>query len=207
MELLNYWSSKTNADHIEIPTLPMNGRPPPLKMCFSATRRACYNLARRMLGNDADAEDVTQDVFLQVVRKLDSFRGEAELTTWLHKVVVNAVLLHRRRQASRSFYQAGDQLELFLHDPSNPPDRRLVSEAPDQRLLDEEFAASLRTELAVSPMSTVTFTCWPTTKGCANAEIGEVLGLSLAAVKSRLHRARLLMRRFLPPTLRRRPHD
>src|SRR5438445_13663130 len=49
-----------------------------------------YNLARRMLGNDADAEDVTQDVLLQVVRKLDTFRGEAALPTWLHRVTVNA---------------------------------------------------------------------------------------------------------------------
>ena len=51
-----------------------------------------YNLARRMLGNDADAEDVTQDVFLQVIRKLDTFRGDSQLSTWLHRVTVNAAL-------------------------------------------------------------------------------------------------------------------
>src|SRR5881396_1349219 len=51
-----------------------------------------YALARRMLNNDADAEDVTQDVLLQVVRKLDTFRGESNLTTWLHRVTVNAAL-------------------------------------------------------------------------------------------------------------------
>jgi RNA polymerase sigma-70 factor (ECF subfamily) len=54
-----------------------------------------------MLGNDADAEDVTQDVLLQVVRKLDTFRGESGLTTWLHRVTVNAALLHRRKQTRR----------------------------------------------------------------------------------------------------------
>src|SRR6516162_10029984 len=58
-----------------------------------------YRVARRMLGNEADAEDVTQDVLLQVIRKLDTFRGEASFTTWLYRVTVNAALLHRRKHA------------------------------------------------------------------------------------------------------------
>src|SRR5260370_40958649 len=57
-----------------------------------------YHLARRMLGNDADAEDVTQDVLLQVVRKLDTFRGESAFPTWLHRVTVNAALAHRHKR-------------------------------------------------------------------------------------------------------------
>ena len=60
-----------------------------------------YHIARRMLGNDADAEDVTQDVLLQVVRKLDTFRGDAQLSTWLHRVTVNAALAHRQKRANR----------------------------------------------------------------------------------------------------------
>src|SRR5579864_4181035 len=60
-----------------------------------------YNLARRMLGNDADAEDVTQDVLLQVVRKLDTFRGDSAFPTWLHRVTVNAALANRRKRATR----------------------------------------------------------------------------------------------------------
>src|SRR5437773_2886646 len=68
-----------------------------------------YNLARRMLGNDADAEDVTQDVLLQVVRKLDTFRGESAFPTWLHRVTVNAALAHRRKRANRQ--------QRLTHDP------------------------------------------------------------------------------------------
>src|SRR5437868_1452059 len=75
-----------------------------------------YNLARRMLGNDADAEDVTQDVLLQVVRKLDTFRGEAAFPTWLHRVTVNAALAHRRKRAARDEHRARDPLENFLED-------------------------------------------------------------------------------------------
>src|SRR6266852_7000160 len=70
-----------------------------------------YNLARRMLGNDADAEDVTQDVLLQVVRKLDTFRGESSLATWLHRITVNAALAHRRKRALIKERQMQDSLD------------------------------------------------------------------------------------------------
>src|SRR6185503_20753939 len=70
-----------------------------------------YNLARRMLDNDADAEDVTQDVLLQVVRKLDTFRGEAQIGTWLHRVTVNAALAHRAKRANRQKREAGDAVD------------------------------------------------------------------------------------------------
>src|ERR1700758_2127888 len=75
-----------------------------------------YNLARRMLGNDADAEDVTQDVLLQVVRKLDTFRGDAAFTTWLHRVTVNASLAARRKRARRDEGRVNDPLEAFTED-------------------------------------------------------------------------------------------
>src|SRR6516225_11153985 len=70
-----------------------------------------YHLARRMLGSDADAEDVTQDVLLQVVRKLHTFRGESSFPTWLHRVTVNAALAHRRKQAVRDEHQLPDLIE------------------------------------------------------------------------------------------------
>src|SRR5262249_16767322 len=66
---------------------------------FRDYRARVYNLARRLLGSDADADDVTQDVFVQVLCKLSSFRGEAALPTWLHCVTVNASLTYRRKRA------------------------------------------------------------------------------------------------------------
>src|ERR1700759_179251 len=75
-----------------------------------------YNLARRMLGSDADAEDVTQDVLLQVVRKLPTFRGESAFPTWLHRVTVNAALAHRRKRAVREEGRVYDPLENFQDD-------------------------------------------------------------------------------------------
>src|SRR5207248_11018501 len=89
---------------------------PPLtpEFVFREYAPRIYNLARRMLNSDADAEDVTQDVLLQVVRKLDTFRGEAALPTWLHRITVNAALAHRRKRAVRQKHQIHDPLDHFL---------------------------------------------------------------------------------------------
>src|ERR1700758_4736615 len=93
-----------------------------------------YNLARRMLGNDADAEDVTQDVLLQVVRKLDTFRGESAFPTWLHRVTVNAALANRRKRATREQHQVRDPLEYFLE--NGHPHHSAWSVRPEQAALD-----------------------------------------------------------------------
>src|SRR5437762_5808237 len=95
---------------------------PPLtpEQVFREYSPRVYNLARRMLGNDADAEDVTQDVLLQVVRKLDTFRGEAALPTWLHRVTVNAALAHRRKRAAREEHRLRDPLDYFVDEGAHP---------------------------------------------------------------------------------------
>src|ERR1041385_5672660 len=99
-----------------------------------------YNLARRMLGNDADAEDVTQDVLVQVLRKLDTFRGESAFPTWLHRVTVNAALAHRRKRAARQAHQTAEPVDKFLEDghayPNGP--MRPWSVSPDEAILNEE---------------------------------------------------------------------
>src|SRR5690242_6025783 len=73
-----------------------------------------YNLARRMLNSDADAEDATQDVLLQVVRKLASFRGESSFPTWLHRVTVNAALGLRRKRATHAEHVTNEALDTAL---------------------------------------------------------------------------------------------
>src|SRR6266480_2816381 len=83
------------------PQVPETGSPLSAEQVYHAYAPRVYNMARRMVRNDIDAEDVTQDVLLQVVRKLPTFRGESAFPTWLHRVTVNAALSHRRRQAVR----------------------------------------------------------------------------------------------------------
>src|SRR3954463_12827177 len=90
--------------------------PPTPEQVFRDFGPRVYNLARRMLGNDADAEDVTQDVLLQVVRNLNSFRGDSALSTWLHRVTVNAALAHRRKASNRHEKPTADPLAAFVDD-------------------------------------------------------------------------------------------
>lgn len=163
-----------------------------------------YNLARRMLGNDADAEDVTQDVLLQVVRKLDTFRGESAFPTWLHRVTVNAALAHRRKRATRQQRQTHDPLDTLFegagdghHHHASPV--RPWSVSPDQPVLDAETQELIEKAIADLPEPYRDVYVLADVEGLPNAEIGEMLELSVPAVKSRLHRARLMMRDALSP--------
>lgn len=158
-----------------------------------------YNLARRMLGNDADAEDVTQDVLLQVVRKLDTFRGESAFPTWLHRVTVNAALAHRRKRAQREDHRVKDPLENFLDDGHHTAPIRPWSVQPDQQALDRETHQLIEKAIAGLPEIYRDVYVLADVEGLPNAEIGDMLHLSVPAVKSRLHRARLLMRDALAP--------
>src|SRR5947207_2376578 len=108
-----------------------------------------YNLARRMLGNDADAEDVTQDVLLQVVRRLDTFRGESAFPTWLHRVTVNAALAHRRKRAAREQHMVRDPLEYFLE--NGHMHHAAWSVRPEQAALDHETHQLIEAAIARMP--------------------------------------------------------
>src|SRR5262245_18443373 len=158
-----------------------------------------YHLARRMLGNDADAEDVTQDVLLQVVRKLDTFRGEAALPTWLHRVTVNAALAHRGKRARWQEREHADQLDRVFEDGHPAASARPWSVEPDQAVLDQETQQLIERAIAKLPETYRDVYVLADVEGLPNQEIGELLNLSLPAVKSRLHRARLLMRNALAP--------
>ncbi|MGL6097877.1 MAG: RNA polymerase sigma factor, partial [Fimbriiglobus sp.] len=101
---------------------PISETPPTAEAVFRDHAPRIYHLARRMLGNDADAEDVTQDVLLQVIRKLHTFRGDAALSTWLHRVTVNAALAHREKRANRQKHEsaAADEATLELLGADEP---------------------------------------------------------------------------------------
>jgi RNA polymerase sigma-70 factor (ECF subfamily) len=158
-----------------------------------------YNLARRMLGNEADAEDVTQDVLLQVVRKLDTFRGESAFPTWLHRVTVNAALAHRRKRANREQRQSSESIDDALVDGHPGRSIKPWSVAPDQPILDAEQHRLIEESIARLPEAYRDIYVLADVEGLPNAGIGEILGLSVPAVKSRLHRARLMMRDALAP--------
>jgi RNA polymerase sigma-70 factor (ECF subfamily) len=157
-----------------------------------------FHIARRMLGNDADAEDVTQDVLLQVIRKLGTFRGDSQLGTWLHRVTVNAALAHREKRANRQKHEVGEAIdEIAQPAPGSPmspwgqlPEEPVLA-AEQQELIDKAINALPEPFRDVYVLADV--------EGLPNSTIAEMLDLSVPAVKSRLHRARLRMRDQLAP--------
>src|SRR4051812_33474686 len=152
-----------------------------------------------MLGNDADAEDVTQDVLLQVVRKLDTFRGDAQISTWLHRVTVNAALAHRQKRANRQKRETTDaDPDLMEHAAPGGPVKRWNT-TPDEAALATEQAETIEKAITNLPEPFRDVYVLADVEGLSNAEIGDMLGLSVPAVKSRLHRARLRMRDALAP--------
>lgn len=158
-----------------------------------------YHIARRMLGNDADAEDVTQDVLLQVIRKLDTFRGDAALSTWLHRVTVNAALAHRQKRATRQSRETTEaDAEVLESAPPAGPVRRW-NVAPDAPVLAAEQHEVIEKAIAGLPSPFRDVYVLADVEGLPNGEIADMLGLSLPAVKSRLHRARMRMRDALAP--------
>jgi RNA polymerase sigma-70 factor (ECF subfamily) len=149
-----------------------------------------YNTARQMLRSDLDAEDVTQDVLLKVVRKLPSFRGESAFPTWLHRVTVNTALSHRRRLAVRPEFAVRESLDAYVAAGCRAPEAQLV-DGETRHLIDRAIAGLPPTYRTVFVLADV--------EGLPNAAIADHLGLSVPAIKSRLHRARLLMRDALSP--------
>jgi RNA polymerase sigma-70 factor (ECF subfamily) len=156
--------------------------------------RIC-SLACRMLPNEADAEDVTQEVLLQVVRKLDTFRQQARLSTWIHRISVNAVLTHRRRRARRPECQLPDVPEHVLGGPF----ARAAPATPEREVLGREMRRVIEGVLARLPRGYREVFVLVDVEGVRVAEAARLLGLGLPAVKSRLHRARLMLRQALAP--------
>lgn len=175
------------------------GRAPTPARIFEEYAPRVYHLVRRLLGNAADAEDVTQDVFLQVVRKLPTFRGEAEFSTWLYRIAVNAALAYRRKRALRAASPLPELLGDFREDGHHRvPVRRWMSQ-PNHLALDREAHQLIEAAITRLPEGYRDVYVLADVEELANDEIADMLGLSVAAVKSRLHRARLLMRKALAP--------
>jgi RNA polymerase sigma-70 factor (ECF subfamily) len=158
-----------------------------------------FNLVRRLVANEVDAEDVTQDVLLQVVRKLPGFRGESAFPTWLHRVTVNAALSHRRLMAVRKKHHLHNSLDVYGEDkPVSPSSPRRMS-GPDDQALGHELQQLINRAIDELPPGYREVFVRADVEEMSNADIAEQLGMSLPAVKSRLHRARAMLRDALAP--------
>jgi len=157
---------------------------------FYAHRPRVYSLCLRMTNNTAEAEDLTQDAFLQVFRKLSTFRGDSALSTWLYRVAVNTVLMHFRKKGLR-------QISL---DESSNQDTRLVKReygSADERLAGSVDRIALARAMQELPAGYRTIFLLHEIKGYEHQEIARILRCSVGNSKSQLHKAKLKMRELL----------
>ncbi len=158
-----------------------------------------YRLARRLTGDEGDAKDVLQETFLAAYRGLAAFRGDSRFSTWLYRIATNAALMHRRARARR----ATESLEVFLPrfdadgvHAAEPADLRAASRADellDRKLLAEKARAALDRLPAIYRDAFVLRDLEEMT----TAEVADLLGIDAAAVRQRVHRARLMLRGYL----------
>lgn len=149
--------------------------------------RRVYSICLRMTGNVAEAEDLTQEVFIQLHRKLGSFRGEAAFTTWLHRLTVNQVLMHFRKRSVRS--------ELTTEDGEVPDSVDPETINPEAMPIVDRIA--LETAIGKLPPGYRTVFVLHDVEGYEHEEIARLLGCSSGTSKSQLHKARLKLRRLL----------
>lgn len=151
--------------------------------------RRIYAKCLYMVGNAADAEDLTQEVFLQVFRKMESFRGESAFSTWLYRVAVNIVLLWLRRKSlitsSLEEVTALEEGISNLHQFLGAPDRMLTT-AIDRLNLEGAISQMPSGYRQVFLMHDV--------EGYEHHEIARILGLTKGTSKSQLHKARIWLR-------------
>jgi len=146
-----------------------------------------YSLAVRMLGNQADAEDLLQEIFLSAHRKLESFRGDAALGTWLYRLAMNQILDHVRSRAARA-----GQLTDGLDDAS------LLADASGHRLADRAIdRIDLERAVAELPEGCRAAFVLHDVEGLEHREVSEVLGIAEGTSKSQVHKARLKLRGLL----------
>ena len=164
----------------------IDGEIQPFEELFKTYHRRVYAMCLRMIGNTAEAEDVTQEVFLQVFRKLGTFRGESAFSTWLHRLTVNTVLMHFRKRRSRR-----EQLTEDGEVPEPPISQSVPrsSNLLDRLALDEAI-------LKLSPGYRAVFILHDV-EGLQHFEIAEILGCAVGTSKSQLHKARLKLRGLL----------
>ncbi|MDQ3649831.1 MAG: RNA polymerase sigma factor [Acidobacteriota bacterium] len=149
--------------------------------------RRVYALCLRMMGNPTEAEDLTQEVFTNLYKKIGSFRGDSAFTTWLHRMTVNQVLMHFRKRSTRS--------ERTTEEGETPVQIVLGTENPNRMPIIDRIA--LEKAIAELPPGYRTVFVLHDVEGHEHEEIASMLGIAAGTSKSQLHKARLKLRNLL----------
>jgi RNA polymerase sigma-70 factor, ECF subfamily len=158
---------------------------------YSLHKRRVYSLCLRMLSNVAEAEDLTQEAFLQLYRKIGTFRGDSAFSTWLHRLSVNVVLMHLRKKGLPQV-----SLEETLEPSQEDGPRRDIG-ARDITLAGSVDRITLERAVGDLPPGYRLVFVLHDVEGYEHNEIAEMLSCSIGNSKSQLHKARMKLRDLL----------
>jgi RNA polymerase sigma-70 factor (ECF subfamily) len=156
-----------------------------------------YRLAMRMLRNQQDAEDALQETFLQVYRGLKNFEGRSSFSTWLFRLATNVCLMKIRHRGTEPSQLLPLEEYLPQHEEGQHPLIQDWPDLPDEILLNKESREKMMEALEKLPPEYRAVFVLRDLEGLSNAQTAEAMGISVPAVKSRLHRARLALRGLL----------
>jgi RNA polymerase sigma-70 factor (ECF subfamily) len=185
----------------DVVRLAQHGDAAAFERIYQLHSRKVYNLCLRMTGDRTEAEDLTQDVFLQLLRKIDTFRGESAFSTWLHRMSVNIVLMRFRKKP---------KVETPLDTIINPEEesRTLPKEfgQPDLRLNGVIDRITVQAAINELPPGYKVMFILHDIEGYNHDEIAEMFGCSVGNSKSQVHKARLRLRELLQNAIGRTRH-
>jgi RNA polymerase sigma-70 factor (ECF subfamily) len=157
------------------------------EMIYQRYHRRTYSLCLRMTNSQTEAEDLTQEVFIQLFRKIGSFRGDSAFSTWLHRLTVNQVLMHFRRRSVKNekTSEDGEVPEQTVHGTANPNKMPVIDRI------------ALKNAIAQLPNGYRNVFVLHDVEGYEHEEVAKMMGISIGTSKSQLHKARLKLRGLL----------
>lgn len=176
-----------NASDYELTQASASGDMGAFEEVYNRHHRRVYAICLRMLKNVTEAEDLTQDVFIQLYRKIGSFRGDSAFTTWLHRLTVNQVLMHFRKRNVK-YEKTTDEGEAPLQivgGTENPGKMPVVDKIALQNAI-EQLPPGYKNVFILHDI-----------EGYEHEEVARILGCSVGTSKSQLHKARLKLRKLL----------
>ena len=184
-----------SAKDFDLTKLAAKGNMAAFEEIYNRHHRRVYSICLRMLQNTTEAEDLTQDVFIQLHRKIGSFRGDSAFTTWLHRLTVNQVLMHFRKRNVKfeKTTEEGETPVQIVSGTQNPRKMPVVDKIAIENAI-EKLPNGYRNVFVLHDV-----------EGYEHEEVARILGCSVGTSKSQLHKARLKLRKLLqkkaPPRL------
>ncbi|HEV8157741.1 MAG TPA: RNA polymerase sigma factor [Pyrinomonadaceae bacterium] len=180
-------SVEADTPDFELTKLAASGNIAAFELLYKRYHRRTYSLCLRMTNNQTESEDLTQEVFIQLFRKIGSFRGESAFSTWLHRLTVNQVLMHFRRRSVKN--------EKTSEDGEIP--EQIVPGTENQAKMPVLDRIALTRAIEQLPPGYKSAFLLHDVEGYEHEEVARILGISVGTSKSQLHKARLKLRGLL----------